>query len=73
MFGFDGKFGQIGGNAGPAVSGGSPVFQIASEQPSFLREQPFFGGTTASPFSTVFAVVAGLALIGGAYVLGRKG
>ncbi|WP_262695179.1 hypothetical protein [Kordiimonas aquimaris] len=38
------SIGQLGGNSGPAISGGSPVFQIAAAQPSFLRQPAFFAG-----------------------------
>lgn len=60
-----GDIGQLGGNAGPAISGGSPVFQIAGAQPSFLKQPAFFAGAQTSPLAGLswpVVVVGGLSV-----------
>lgn len=40
-----GGVGPIGGASGPAVSGGSPVFQVAANDPGSILYDKFVGAT----------------------------
>lgn len=61
MFGFD-NIGEFGVSSGPAISGANPVFQVASEQPTFLGDKPFFAQPKIST-SNVALIIAGVAVV----------
>ena len=57
-----GAFGPIGGAAGPAVSGGSPVFAIAAQDTGSVLKDKFLGGATTGMQPSTVLLIAGAAV-----------